>query len=87
MSDVQESLPPIFRLVVAACESLYPDVHWEMREKEIGRHSVVYKLIGEAHGVRTFEPISRMQDDAYILELATSHARTIVDRIERVRHK
>jgi hypothetical protein len=80
----EKELPKIFETVIAQCKGQYPDHNWEMEEKEVSRSSIVYKLIGEAHGVRTFEPINRMMDDKYILELACFHAKTIVDRIKRV---
>lgn len=75
----------ILTAMTEQCERQFPGVSWEVFEKDVGRYRFVYKLVGEAHGVRTFESIDPYADRDMILANATRCAEMIVARIWRVR--
>ncbi len=71
--------------IAEQCARQFPGVSWEVFEHNVGRYRFVYKLVGEAHGVRTFERIDPYGDREGILADATRCAEMVVERIWRCR--
>ena len=84
MKSGREPLSFIFERVVAMCQQTYPHVQWEVQKTH---DPDTYKLIGEVHGIRTFDAMKRTTGVNSLLETAAVHAKAIVDRIERVKPK